>query len=85
MESYNLRKPVLAVQYLRSINEAEVAELVKGNGSGSYSNMRGPLELTNLSGSAHRVLVEPGEWVVRIGDGFTILGDNEFRSLFVAE
>lgn len=23
MESYNLRKPVIAVQYLRSINEAE--------------------------------------------------------------
>lgn len=47
--------------------------------------MRGPLELTNLNGSPDRVVVEPGEWIVRIGNGFTILGDTEFQSVFVAE
>jgi hypothetical protein len=85
MGFYSLRAPAEAVQYARSINETEVAELVKGDGGGSYSNARGPLELTNLNGRADRVIVEPGDWVVKIGNGFTVLADAEFQALFVSD
>lgn len=85
MRSYHLREPAQAVQYARSVNEAEVAELIKGDSAGSYSNARGPLELTNLNGRADRVVVEDGEWVVKIGDGVTVLSHAEFQALFVSD
>lgn len=85
MGTYQLRAPAQAVQYARSVNEAEVAELIKGAGAGSYSNARGPLEVTNLNGRTDRVVVEAGEWVVKIGHGFTVLSDAEFQALFIAE
>ncbi|MFC5679091.1 hypothetical protein [Aeromicrobium endophyticum] len=85
MGTYQLRAPAQAIQYARSVNEAEIAELVKGTGAGSYSNARGPLEVTNLNGRVDRVVVEAGEWVVKLGHGFTVLSNAEFQALFIAE
>ena len=85
MGSYQLRAAAQAVQYARTVNEAEVAELIKGDGAGSYSNARGSLEVTNLNGRAERVVVEAGQWVVKIGSGFTVLSDSDFQALFIPE
>lgn len=85
MGPYHLRAPAQAIQYARSVNEAEVAELIKGAGAGSYSNARGMLEVTNLNGRADRVVIEAGDWVVKIGHGFTVLSHAEFHALFIAE
>ena len=30
-------------------------------------------------------MVEPGEWVLKIGNGFTVLADDEFQAIFVAD
>ncbi len=63
--SYQLRTSAETVQY-ECTDEAEVAELVRGDGGGSYSNARGPLEPTNLNGRADRIVVKSGGWVVKI-------------------
>ena len=83
MQLYELRQPVKAARYERSVNERAVFELINVRGGASFTNARGHLEVYNISGSASSVEVHEGQWVVALGADFLVLDDEAFNAQFV--
>jgi hypothetical protein len=76
---YQLRKSVEAVRYSKG-SEKQIAELGKrARPSASY----GPhLSSFRIFNDGPEISIEPGQWLVKIGNSLMVIDDGEFLELF---